>query len=132
MPNLHQTTLDYLAAKATAEAAEAAKKKAEADLKLAFATAGVEFYVADGRKVTITSKVRRTVDAAALMGMVSKAVFRRVVKEAIDMKKFDAAVEIGQITPEVADSATKNTEYAEVRVTDVAKNAEGIATEQVA
>lgn len=132
MPNLTQTTIDYLAAKQAVADAEAAKKQAEAALKAAYAAAGVDYYVADGKKVTITSKARRSVDASALASMVSKALFNRLIKPAVDLKKFDAAVEIGQITPEVADAATKMTQYDEVRVTDLADNAEGIATTKVA
>ena len=130
--NLTQATLNYIAAKAAAEAADKAKKVAESELKAAFAEAGIDYNVVDGQKVAINRKGRRSVNAEALANMVSKALFNKVVKPAVDTKKFDAAVTTGQIKPEVADAVTKVTEYDEIRVTDLAIDNEGIATTKVA
>ena len=130
--NLTQATITYLEAKAAAEAAEQERKTAEIAMKAAFAEAGIDYNVVNGKKVTITRKGRRTVNAETLAQMVSKALYNKVIKPAVDTKKFDAAVTTGQIKPEVADAVTKVTEYDEVRVTDLADNAEGIATVKVA
>lgn len=130
--NLTQATINYLAAKEAAEEADKARKAAEVAMKAAFAEAGIDYNVVDGKKVTITRKGRRTISAEVLAQMVGKALYNKVIKPAVDTKKFDAAVTTGQIKPEVADAVTKVTEYDEVRVTDLADNAEGIATVKVA
>jgi hypothetical protein len=130
--NLTQATLNYIAARDAAENADKAKKAAEIAMKQAFAEAGIDSNVVDGKKVTVTRKGRRTVNAESLAAMVSKALYNKMVKPAIDTAKFDAAVTTGQIKPEVADAVTKVTEYDEVRVTDLANNAEGSATVKVA
>lgn len=128
MSNLTQTTINYLAAREAAEAAEKAKKQAEAAMKAAYAEAGITYNVVDGKKVSVNRKGRKSFDAAMLSEMVSKAIFRKVVKEAIDQRKFEAAVTTGQIKPEVAEAVTKVTEYDEVRVTDLAKEEGSVAT----
>jgi hypothetical protein len=130
--NLTQATINYLAAKEAAEEADKARKAAEVAMKAAFAEAGIDYNVVDGKKITITRKGRRTISAETLAQMVGKALYNKVIKPAVDTKKFDAAVTTGQIKPEVADAVTKVTEYDEVRVTDLADNAEGIATVKVA
>ena len=130
--NLTQATKLYLQAKAQLEIAEKAKKTAEVAMKQAFAEAGIDYNVVDGMKVTVTRKGRRTLNAETLAQMVGKTLYNKVVKPAVDTKKFDAAVAVGIIKPEVADAVTKVTEYDEVRVTDLADNAEGNATVKVA
>ena len=50
---------------------------------------------------------------------------------AINAKGF-ACITTGQIKPEIAETVTKTTEYDEIRVTDLATDAEGIATVKVA
>ena len=130
--NLTQATLNYIVARDAAEEADKAKKAAEVAMKQAFAEAGIDTNVVDGKKVTITRKGRRTINAENLAAMVSKALYNKMVKPAIDTTKFDAAVTTGQIKPEVAEAVTKVTEYDEVRVTDLANNAEGSATVKVA
>jgi len=121
--NMTQITKDFLAAREAVAAAEAAKKRAEAALKEALARAGVNYAVADGQKVTVTSKGRSNYDTDALFAMVSANLFDKVTKPTVDAKKFRAAVELGEITPEVADAVTSVTAYDEVRVTVLAESA---------
>lgn len=130
--NLTQATLNYLAAKEAAEAADKARKEAEIAMKAAFAENGIDYNVVNGKKVAVNRKGRRSVDANMLAQMVSKALFAKVTKPAVDTKTFDAAVTTGQIKPEIAEAVTKTTEYDEIRVTDLATDAEGIATVKVA
>lgn len=130
--NLTQATINYLAAKEAAEAAEQARKEAEIAMKAAFAANGVTYNVVNGKKIAVNRKGRRTVDANMLAQMVSKALFSKVTKPAVDTKMFDAAVTTGQIKTEIAEAVVKVTEYDEIRVTDLATDAEGIATVKVA
>lgn len=130
--NLTQATKLYLQAKAELEVAEKAKKTAEVAMKQAFAQTGINYNVVNGKKVTVTSKARRSVDADKLGELVNPTIFEKVTKVVVDMKHFDAAITAGVLKQDVADIATKVTEYDEVRVTDLANETEGIATIKVA
>lgn len=118
--NLTEVTKTYIVARETAEAAEQAKKRAEVNLKEAFARAGIDANVVDGIKVAVNRKGRRTVDVGRLIDLVSRPLFKQVTKPTVDMKQFDAAVALGRITPEVAEAVTSSTEYDEVRLTVLA------------
>lgn len=124
MKNITQVTLNYLTARQALEDAEKAKAQAEAELKQAYAIAGIEFNIADGQKVALVRGERPKYDIATLASLVSPAVLKKVTKTEVDGKKFKAGIEIGIITPEVAEAVTTSTVYSQVRVTDLAKSEE--------
>lgn len=128
--NITQITLNYLNAKQALEQAEKAKAQAEAELKQAYAVAGVDFNIVDGQKVALVNGERPKYNAEILASLVSPAVYKKVVKTEVDGKKFKAGVEMGTIKPEVAEAVTTVTAYQQVRVTDLRKSgeAEGEAT----
>lgn len=109
----------YIAAKEALEAAEAAKQAAEAALKLAYATAGIDMTVVDGIKVSITESSRSTFDVEILAGLVKPAIFKKVTKLTVDADKLRAAVKTELIAQDVADAATKKTEFTRIMVTPV-------------
>ena len=124
MKNITQVTLNYLNARQALEDAEKAKAQAEAELKQAYAIAGIEFNIADGQKVALVRGERPKYDIATLASLVSPAVLKKVTKTEVDGTKFKAGIEIGIITPEVAEAVTTATVYSQVRVTDLAKSEE--------
>jgi len=127
------TAIAYLRAREAFEQAEKAKKQAEADLKLAFATEGIEFTVVDGQMVKIVNGERTNYDAEALADLISAVLYKKVTKPSVDSKKFLSAVDMGSIKPEVVEAVTSTTPYTQVRVTDVAKEkANDTATSKVA
>lgn len=90
--------------------AEEAYKVAEADMVEAMLAAGeTSLMLADDTRVTVEglTEVRRTIDITALMDLVPASVFAKVIKESIDLAKFDAAVTAGFIAAEVADKVTE-------------------------
>lgn len=119
--NITQVTLNYLNARQALDEAEKAKAKAEAELKQAYAMAGIEFNIADGQKVALVNGERPKYDINTLANLVSPAILKKVTKTEVDGKKFKAGIEIGLIKPEVADAVTTVTNYQQVRVTDLAK-----------
>lgn len=119
-----QITLNYLNAKQALEQAEKAKAQAEAELKEAYAKAGVDYNIVDGQKVAIVNGERPKYNAETLANLVSPAVLKKVVKTEVDGKKFRAGVDVGLIKPEIAEAVTTVTAYQQVRVTDLRKSGE--------
>lgn len=117
----HASAIAYLKAKALFEEAEKAKKQAEAEMKLAFASEGIEFTVVDGQMVKIVNGERTNYDAEALRDLISAPLFKKVTKATVDGKMFQSAVDMGTIKPEVVEAVASITPYTQVRVTDVAK-----------
>lgn len=129
----HATAIAYLKAREAFEQAEKAKKQAEADMKLAFASEGIDFTVVDGQMVKIVNGERTNYDAEILRDLVSAPVFKKVTKSTVDGKMFQSAVDMGTIKPEVVEAVASTTPYTQVRVTDVAKEkANTTATVKVA
>ena len=129
--NLTQVTLNYLTARQALEDAEKAKAQAEAELKQAYAVAGIEFNIADGQKVALVRGERPKYDITTLASLVSPAVLKKVTKTEVDGKKFKAGIEVGLIKPEVAEAVTTVTNYQQVRVTDLAKSEEVSDAEKI-
>ena len=117
----HASAVAYLKAREAFEQAEKAKKQAEADLKLSFASEGIDFTVVDGQMVKVVVGERTNYDAEALVNLISAVLYKKVTKPSVDSKKFQSAVDMGSIKPEVVEAVTSVTEYTQVRVTDVAK-----------
>jgi len=120
---MSQTTSEaakaFIKAKEALEAAEAVKAAAEAELKLAYATAGIDMTVVDGIKVTISESSRSSFDADILAGLVKPAIFKKVTKTVIDADKLRAAIKTELIAEDVADAATKKTSFTRILVTPV-------------
>ena len=129
----HASAVAYLKARRIFEEAEKAKKQAEAELKLAFASEGIDFTVVDGQMVKVVVGERTNYDADTLRDLISAPLFKKVTKASVDGKMFQSAVDMGTIKPEVVEAVTSVTEYTQVRVTDVAKEkANTTATAKVA
>lgn len=120
-----QIISDYLEARKALEVAEQAKAQAEAILKEAFARNGVDFGIAEGMKVTLIQGERPNYDVKALAELVSPALLKKVTKLTVDGTKFKSAVTLGTIKADVAEAVTKVTQYEQIRVTDIAGEAEG-------
>lgn len=118
----HASAVAYLKAREAFEQAEKAKKQAEAELKLAFASEGIDFTVVDGQMVKVVEGERTNYDAETLRDLISAPLYKKVTKATVDGKKFQSAIDMGSIKPEVVDAITSVTPYTQVRVTDVAKD----------
>ena len=129
--NLTQVTINLIKAREALAEAEKAEAQAVAELKAAYAEAGITFNVVDGQKVTVERKGRTTYNAETLIDMVSAVAFKKVTKAVVDSKKFKSACEMGVIKPEVAEAVTTVTEYESVRVTDLAKDKADKATDKI-
>jgi hypothetical protein len=129
--NITQITLNYLNARQALDEAEKAKAQAEAELKQAYALAGLEFNVMDGQKVALVNGERPKYDIETLTNLVSPAILKKVTKTEVDGKKFKAGIEVGLIKPEVAEAVTTVTNYQQVRVTDLAKSEEASDAEKI-
>ena len=128
--NSKTATKAYMEARKALEIAEAIKKQAEAEMKKALATEGLDFAIVDGVKVSIVQGERPNYDAEVLRGMVDEATFEAVTKTAVDGSKMKSAIKVGMVTAEVAEAITTVTYYEQVRVTELAQ-AGAVAPEAV-
>lgn len=114
---LLNTTEAYLAARDAAVAAEKAKREAEAAFVAALEAAGVEYVeTADGKRVAVEHRPRRKFDIAVLAEHLAADILATVLKEEVDGKALDAAVQSYLVDPMVADKATTVTYSTQVRV----------------
>jgi hypothetical protein len=118
--NTKTATKAYLEARKALELAEAIKKQAEAEMKKALATEGLDFAIVDGIKVSVVQGERPNYDAEILRSLVNGEVFETVTKTAVDGSKVKSAIKVGMITPEVAEAITTVTYYEQVRVVELA------------
>lgn len=109
----------FIAAKEALEAAEAAKKEAEAQLKLAYASAGVDMTVVDGVKVTISESSRSAYDVEILRGLVKPTMFKQLTRSVVDADMLRACVDAGLVSADVADAATTKTSFTRVLISRV-------------
>ena len=129
--NISKATAEFVKAKQALEEAEKIKAQAEVALKEAFDANGVDSFIVEGTKVTIVNAERASYDVEALADMVSAPLMKQVTKRSVDAKKFRAAVELGKITPEVADAVTTLTPYQSVRVTVAVEDAQVATVKKV-
>ncbi len=118
---LTQTTLDYIEAREARERAEQAEAQALANLKEAYAQAGITSNVENGKKVSLIESTRAKYDAQKLATLVGPATLRKITKTEVDTSKFRSAVEVGLVKPEVVEAVTTYTvsTYAKVyEITD--------------
>jgi hypothetical protein len=106
-----------LAARDAADAAEKAKREAEANFIATLENAGLTFVeTADGKRVAVENRPRRKYDLSVFAEHLSADLLAIILKEEIDGKALDAAVKAYQIDPEIADKGTTVTYSTQVRV----------------
>jgi hypothetical protein len=114
---LNKATEAIIEARRAATEAEAALKAAQAEFIAAAEDAGVEYVETDeGIRVAVEHRPRRTINLDVLKENLPLAIVAEVIKEAVDTKAFDAAVELGAITNTVADKAITVKTSTQVRV----------------
>lgn len=115
--NLNKATEAIIAARRAAAAAEDALKAAQAEFLAAAEAVGVEYVETDeGIRVAVEHRPRRTINLDVLKENLPLAVVAEVIKEGVDNKAFDAAVELGAISEGVADKAVTVKTSTQVRV----------------
>ena len=115
--NLNTATEAIILARREADAADKALKAAQAAFITAADAAGVEYVETDeGLRVAVEHRPRRTIDLDVLKENLPLAIVAEVIKESVDTKAFDAAVELGAITFTVADKAITVKTSTQVRV----------------
>ncbi len=115
--NLNKATQAVVEARRAAAAAEDALKAAQADFISAADAVGVEYVETDdGIRVAVEFRPRRTINLDVLKENLPLAVVAEVIKEGVDTKAFDAAVELGAISEGVADKAVTVKTSTQVRV----------------
>lgn len=124
--SIDQSVRDYIAAKEALEAAEVAKKRAEATMKNLMAGSGIHSVTVDNTIVTVSETTRTSYDTEALSALISAHTFKKVTKPTVDAEAFRAAVAVGLISEDVVDTVAKTTTFSTVRVT-VRKNAKASA-----
>lgn len=118
-PTLQQVAEQFLAAREALAVAEAAKKEADRLMREAFDKAGAESIIVGAEEVRLVPMPGDRYDAETLRGLVSPTVFKKITAVAVDNKKLKAAVEVGMVAQEVADTANVGKPFTQVRVYDV-------------
>ena len=114
---LNKATEAIIEARRAAAAADDALKAAQAEFITAAENAGIEFIETDeGIRVAVEHRPRRTINLDVLKENLPLAVVAEVIKEGVDTKAFDAAVELGAISDGVADKAVTVKTSTQVRV----------------
>jgi hypothetical protein len=114
---LNKATEAIIEARRAAAAADDALKAAQAEFITAAENAGIEFVETDeGIRVAVEHRPRRTINLDVLKENLPLAVVAEVIKEGVDTKAFDAAVELGAISDGVADKAVTVKTSTQVRV----------------
>lgn len=127
--NSKTATKAYIEARKALEIAEAIKKQAEAEMKKALATEGVDFSIVDGVKVTVVQGERPNYDAEILRGLVNELTYNTVTKTAVDGSKMKSAIKVGMVSAEVAEAITTVTYYEQVRVVELVSEEVAQATQ---
>jgi hypothetical protein len=100
-----------------AVAADEALRAAQAEFIAAAETLGIEYVETDeGIRVAVEHRPRRTIDLDVLKENLPLAIVADIIKEGVDNKAFDAAVELGVIAENVADKAVTVKTSTQVRV----------------
>lgn len=115
--NLNKATEAVIEYRRLAAEADAALKEATAAFIEAAEAAGVEYVeTEDGIRVAVEHRPRRTIDLNVLRENLPLAIVAEVIKESVDTKAFDAAVELGTIKDDLADKAVTVKTSTQVRV----------------
>lgn len=114
---LNKATETVVEARRAAHAAEQELKAAQAAFVAAAEAAGVEYVeTEDGIRVAVEHRPRRSIELDVLKENLPLAVVATVIKESVDAKAFDSAIELGAITEDVADKAVTVKTSTQVRV----------------
>jgi len=123
MSTTRQTAEAMIKAQEAYDQAKKALEQAKADVKEAFAMKGIKTEIVGDKKVTVIERPSPKFDAEKLASLVSSKIYKQVTKPAVDTKKFQSAVDLGLITPEVVASVDKSTVAVFPQVFDI-KNAD--------
>lgn len=124
---LRDAAQNFLDAREALAQAEAMKKEADRILREAFEKADSESVVVGEEEVRLVPMPGDRYDAETLRGLVSPTVFKKVTTVTVDNKKLKAAMEVGLITDEVADTANIGKPFTQIRVYD-AKDVKAVPT----
>ena len=113
-----KATIQYLRALDMKDTVEKALETAKSLMLEAYASAGIDECVTEGKRVVAVEAVRRNFDAKTLRTLVSEDTFTMVTKTSVESKAFDKAMEKGIIAPEVEQAVVKPTFYTAIRVSD--------------
>lgn len=123
MPTTRQAAEAMIQAQEAYDQAKKALEQAKVVVKEAFAKKGIDTEIVGDKKVTIIERPSPKYDAEKLSSLVSSKIYKQVTKPAVDTKKFQSAIDLGLITPEVLASVDKTTVAVFPQVFDV-KNAD--------
>jgi hypothetical protein len=114
---LHDATEAVLAARKAAQDADVARKAAEAEFVALMEDAGLDHVeTSDGIRIAVEVRPSKKYDAALASDLLDPDAFTRVVKAVIDAKSWNAAIEVGLVSPEIAEKVTTVTHSTQVRV----------------
>ena len=113
---LLNVTNEFLAIREEERVLAERKKRIEKALVATYEEAGIEFIeTEDGKRVTIESRPRRTINRDVLAENLAADVLALVLRK-VDTEAFDAAVESGLIDENVEDKAVTTSWSTQVRV----------------
>lgn len=119
--NVARIAQEFLEVREQLAELERVKSQIEAELKEYFASSGADSYVSGTTRISLVEGERPKYDAHTLQRIVSPALFKKLIKNEVDGKKFKSALELGLITEETAEAVTTITPYSQLRVTDLNK-----------
>ena len=111
-----QTVRQYLATKSAVDNATKTMKELENTIKAEMIGMEVSKYEVDNHTLCLVQAERRSFDADALKNLVNASVYRKITAVEVRTTLIDAAITLGQISPEVVDQVTTKTPYTQLRV----------------
>lgn len=123
MTNVRKVAQAFIEADEAYKRAEKALAEAKANVKTAFAQAGITTEIVDDKKVSIIERPVPKFDTEKLASLVSARIYKQVTKPTIDKDKFQSAVTLGLITPEVLSAVDQSTKSVFPQVFDLNKPA---------
>lgn len=132
MSNVRKVAEALIEADEAYKRAEKALAEAKANVKAVFAQAGVTTEIVDDKKVSIIERPVPKFDAEKLSTLVSARIYKQVTKATIDKDKFQSAVTLGIITPEVVSAVDQSSVSVFPQVFDLNKPAKATKSNVVA
>lgn len=126
MTNIRKVAQAFIEADQAYKRAEKALAEAKANVKTAFQEAGITTEVVDDKKVSLIERPVPKFDADKLATLVSARIYKQVTKPTIDKDKFQSAVTLGIITPEVLEAVDQSSKSVFPQVFDINKNAKAV------
>ena len=124
--NINHLAQAFLEARDALALAELAKKEADRLLKEAMIKADTDTVIVGDQKVRLVDMPGTSYDAETLRDLVSPQVFKKVTKIVVDNAKIQAAIKLGTIDQDVADTANTGNPFSVLRVYD-AKDTDKVA-----